>query len=136
MQPRPVGNPHGRQKKKYVSLVCAFDIETTRLPDIEQSFMYIWQFQIDDYWTVYGRTWDEFLDFLTRLQRRLRGGMLVVYIHNASYVWQFLRGIYDFEEDEVFATEPRKILKFTMFDSFEFRCSYLQTNMSLDQFLK
>jgi len=134
--PRPAGNPHGRQKKKYVSLVCAFDIETTRLPDIEQSFMYIWQFQIDDYYTVYGRTWDEFLDFLTRLQRRLHGGMLVVYIHNASYEWQFLRGIYDFEEDEVFATEPRKILKFTMFDSFEFRCSYLQTNMSLDQFLK
>ena len=134
--PRPGGNPHGRQKKKYVNLVCAFDIETTRLADIEESFMYIWQFQIDDYYTVYGRTWDEFLDFLTRLQRRLRGGMLVVYIHNASYEWQFLRGIYDFEEDEVFATEPRKILKFTMFDSFEFRCSYLQTNMSLDQFLK
>lgn len=134
--PRPAGNPHGRQKKKYVNLVCAFDIETTRLPDIEQSYMYIWQFQIDDYWTVYGRTWDEFLDFLIRLQRRLRGGELVVYIHNASYEWQFIRGIYDFDEDEVFATEPRKILKFTMFDSFEFRCSYLQTNMSLDQFLK
>lgn len=133
---RPGGNPHGRQKKKYVDLVCAFDIETSRLPEIEQSVMYIWQFQIDDYYTVYGRTWDEFLDFIEGLQRRLRGGMLVVYVHNLSYEWQFLRGIYEFEEDEVFATEPRKILKCTMFDSFEFRCSYLQTNMSLDQFLK
>lgn len=134
--PRPGGNPHGRGKKKLVDLVCAFDIETTRLADIEQSIMYIWQFQIDDFCTVYGRTWEEFMHFLLELQKRLRGGCLVVYDHNLSYEFAFLKGIYEFEPDEVFCTEPRKILKCTMFDSFEFRCSYLQTNMSLDQFLK
>ena len=48
--------------------------------------------------------------------------------------FQYLKGWYDFQPDEVFCTESRKVLKCTMFDCFEFRCSYLLTNMSLDQF--
>lgn len=133
--PRPRGNPHG-QKVQYKNLVCAFDIETTRLAEIEQAFMYIWQFQIDDKITVYGRTWQEFITFLREIKRRLRGQWLVVYIHNASYEFQFLKGIYNFEPDEVFATESRKVLKFTMFDALEFRCSYQHSNMSLAEFTR
>ena len=130
---RPKGNPHGN-KVSYKDLVCAFDIETSRLADIEQSIMYIWQFQIEDT-TIYGRTWPEFIHFCKEVKRRLRGQWLVVYIHNASYEFQFLKGIYEFEPDEVFATESRKVLKFTMFDALEFRCSYLHSNMSLAEFL-
>lgn len=132
--PKPRGNQHG-QKAVYKNLVCAFDIETTRLSDIEQAFMYIWQFQIEDV-TIIGRTWPQFLNFLKEIKRRLRGQWLCCYIHNASYEFQFLKGIYDFEPDEVFATESRKILKFTMFDAIEFRCSYLHSNMSLAEFLR
>ena len=131
---RPKGNPHG-QKYSYKDLICAFDIETSRLPDIEQSVMYIWQFQIGQDVTVYGRTWPEFISFLREIKRRLRGQWLCCYIHNASYEFQFLKGIYDFEPDEVFATESRKVLKFTMFDAIEFRCSYYHSNMSLAEFL-
>ena len=47
-QRAPRGNPHGRKKQKYKNLVCAFDIETSTLPDMEQAVMYIWQFQVDD----------------------------------------------------------------------------------------
>lgn len=134
-QPRPSGNKHGN-KATYKDLICAFDIETTRLADIEQSIMYIWQFQVDDYATVYGRTWPEFISFLTEVKRRLRGSWLVVYIHNASYEFQFIKGIYSFDIDEVFCMDSRKVCKFTMFDAFEFRCSYIHSNMSLDVFLK
>ena len=42
----PRGNPHGRKKKRYVNAVCAFDIETTTLDDVQQAIMYIWQFQV------------------------------------------------------------------------------------------
>ena len=59
-QRAPRGNPHGRKRKRYVDLVCAFDIETSTLPDIEEAIMYIWQFQIDDIVTVVGRTWEEY----------------------------------------------------------------------------
>lgn len=50
--------------------------------------------------------------------------------------FQFLKGWYDFQPDEVFRTEPRKVLKCEMFDSFEFRCSYFLTNLSLDNFTR
>lgn len=133
-QPRPAGNNHG-QKIYYKNLVCAFDIETTRLRDIEQSIMYIWQFQIDEYCTVIGRTWPDFLAFLKEIKKRLRGSWLVVYVHVLSHEFQYLKGIYAFDPSEVFVMDSRKVAKCTMFDAFEFRCSYIQTNMSLREFL-
>ena len=38
---RPKGKHKPKKSKIYRDLVCAFDIETTRLKDINQSFMYI-----------------------------------------------------------------------------------------------
>lgn len=136
-QAAPRGNPHGRKKnKRYCNAVCAFDIETSTLPDLEQAIMYIWQFQLDETVTIIGRTWDEFLEFLRNIREAIRPKVLCMYVHNLSFEFQFLKGIYDFQQDEVFAVEPRKILKCTMYDTFEFRCSYLHSNMSLGAFTK
>ena len=122
--------------KRYVNVVCAFDIESTRLPDIEQAFMYIWQFQIGPELTVVGRYWEEFIYMMNEIAKRLDDEWLVVYVHNLSYEFQFLKGIYPFTADEVFCTDSRKVLKCTMHNCIEFRCSYMLTNMSLDRFLK
>lgn len=133
---KPLNMRGGRKdKKKYYDVVTAFDIETTRLKDIEQSFMYIWQFQILDY-TVYGRYWNEFIEFFENLKVKLNEDKryIVVYVHNLSYEFQFLRGIYDFKTEEVFALESRKIAKCYMWNKFEFRCSYIHSNMSLGEF--
>ena len=128
--------PRKKSSKNYLDIVTAFDIETTRLPDIEQSFMYIWQFQYGLNQTVTGRTWEEFFTFLQKIADRIRDvAWLVCYIHNASFEFQFLKGLYDFQPDEVFATESRKVLKFTMYDCIEFRCSYYLTNLPLNKFL-
>ena len=136
IQKRRVGNPGTRKtKRKYRDLFCAFDIETTNIPDIKQAFMYIWQFQIEDH-TVIGRTWDEFLLFLTRMQKELNDSYMMIYVHNLSFEFQFLTGIYPFDASEVFATDFRKVLKCEMFDCFEFRCSYYLTNMGLSEFTK
>ncbi len=126
-----------KNSKNYLDIVTAFDIESTRLPDIEHSFMYIWQFQFGTDITVVGRYWDEFLMMINKITEYIKDvAWLVIYVHNLSYEFQFLKGIYKFNQDEVFCTDNRKILKCTMNECIEFRCSYMLTNMSLDKFLK
>lgn len=97
--------------------------------------MYIWQWQIGKDITVIGRTWEEFLDVVNRMKDVLEGDYIVVYVHNLSYEFQFLRGIYSFGQDEVFAVKSRKVLRCFMLDCLEFRCSYLHSNMNLDTYL-
>ena len=128
------GNPSGK-KRNYLSVTTAFDIETTLLEDIQQSIMYIWQWQFGTQYTVIGRTWDEFIDLQKRIIKAIpEGSWLVVYVHNLSYEFQFLKGIYNFVPDDVFAVASRHLLKCDMWGQFEFRCSYKLTNMSLKQF--
>ena len=130
------GNPAGK-KRHYVGITTAFDIETTLLEDIQQSIMYIWQWQFGEDITVIGRTWDEFLDLQDRVRHSLpEGHWLVVYVHNLSYEFQFLKGIYNFSPEDIFAVASRKVTKCDMWGCFEFRCSYKLTNMSLSQFTK
>lgn len=127
------GNPGGR-KRHYMANVTAFDIETTLL-DNNQTVMYIWQWQFGTDLTVIGRTWEEFTDLQQRIKAALpEGRWLVVYVHNLSYEFQFLKGIYHFFPEEVFAVASRKVVKCDMYNVFEFRCSYKLTNMSLGQF--
>lgn len=124
-----------RNKKNYIDLVCAFDIETTRIKEIEQAVMYIWQFQVDEKVTVIGRTWREFDYFMRAIASDLEDmDYIVVYVHNLSFEFQFLSGIYPFAKEEVFALDKRKVCKCEMLEHFEFRCSYIQTNMSLEAF--
>lgn len=132
---RPKGNPGGRQKKiRYRDVVCAFDIETTTIDDI--NFMYIWQFQFGTDYTVYGRTWDELRGFFRRLGEHLGEDMIVIYVHNLPYEWQYLKSLWCLGADDVFAVDERRVIKFTADHHFEFRCSYALTNMSLNQFTK
>lgn len=134
-QRRKKGNQGKRNNKRiYKDLLCAFDIETTNDCESLQAFMYVWQFQINDI-TVMGRTWNEFITFLERMKDGLKSEeYIVIFVHNLSFEFQFLRGIYNFNKEEVFAIDSRKVLKCEMFNHFELRCSYLQTNMSLNEF--
>lgn len=96
--------------------------------------MYIWQFQLGPY-TIIGRTWDEFLTLIQRIRDSIgKPERIVCYVHNLSHEFSFLKGIYPFREDEVFCLERRKIAKCDMYNSIEFRCSYIHSNMSLDQY--
>lgn len=135
-QKRRKGNPGRRRNyKKYKDIICAFDIECTNDKRSEQAFMYIWQFQFGSNYTIIGRTWDEFIYFLRCLESHLKKNeFIVIFVHNLSYEFQFLRGIYPFDVEEVFAVQPREVLKCEMMNHFEFRCSYLLTNMSLSAF--
>ena len=132
---RPMGNRGTKQEKRnIINLPCALDIETSRFPGIEQSYIYHWQCQVGlKSPTIYGRTVDSLREFLTRLADMIGSqATLVIYVHNLSYEFAWLKGIYKFNTDEVFAVQSRKVLKCTMFEKrLEFRCSYLLTNNGL-----
>lgn len=133
---KPRGNPGRKQSPKLLDIVCCFDIETTYLPDIEQSFMYVWQFQLGQY-TIMGREWSEFLALVQRIKQAVKPNeRLICYVHNLSYEFQFLRGLYSFSASEVFCLDRRKIARCEMERCIEFRCSYVHSNMSLDQYTK
>ena len=123
-------------KREYADVVSAFDIETSRIPDTEESIAYLWQWAFEDD-VIVGRTWEEFKDCLaiarTAMQEKT---WLVVFVHNLSYEFQFLSGVFDFGPDDVFALQPRKVAKADMCGFVEFRCSYIHSNLSLDAFLK
>lgn len=137
--PRPTGKRVGKNRRKYLSAVCAFDIETTRLPDpwSDYSVMYIWQLQIDRDVTIIGRSWKEFTIALRRLVKDMPEDVYLVFlVHNLAFEFQFLRGIYDFKPEEVFCVQPRKPLRADMYGHIELRCTYLHTNMRLETYLE
>lgn len=120
----------GKRDIMYAREICSFDIETSTLQSINQSFMYVWQFAIED--VVYmGRTWEEFKRFLSLLRIVSNGYRLLCFVHNLSYEFQFLSGIFHFDNDSVFCVESRKILYCVLNNWLEFRCSYFLSNMSL-----
>lgn len=121
----------------FADAIAAFDIETSRYKEIEQSAMYVWQFCIDfpdgSDFIIMGRTWQRFQHCLFAIKQRLQGLKLLCYVHNLSYEFQWLSGIYSFDDDEVFSLEGRAILYIKMYHAFEFRCSYKLFNMGLKE---
>lgn len=87
---------------------------------------YVWQFSIN-YNVFWGRTLEDFKDFLQELEY-YEPHKKIVYIHNFSFEFQFLINVLQF--DYVFARQARKPL-FAEWSTYQFRCSYFLTNMSL-----
>lgn len=87
---------------------------------------YVWQFSINDN-VFWGRTLEDFKDFLQELEY-YEPHRKIVYIHNFSFEFQFLINVLQF--DYVFARQARKPL-FAEWSTYQFRCSYFLTNMSL-----
>lgn len=118
--------------------VCAFDIETSKLVEQEQAFMYEWNISIDindNIETYYGRYWDEFKDFIEKLNKAAQGVKQVIYVHNLSYEFSFLKGVLHFNTKDVMNIKSRTPLK-ARYKNIEFRCSYKHSNMNLDTFVK
>ena len=122
------------KKRCYADIICSFDIETTNIREIKQAVMFVWQFALGPDMVVIGRTWDSYLEFLQGLCEHIPKNLwLCVYVHNLSFEFQFLRGIYHFFPQEVFAMENRSILRCDMFNRVEYRCSMKLSNDSLAQ---
>ena len=123
------------EKIYYVNLITAFDIETSTYNDKEDGpngFMYIWQWQFGHICTVFGRTWEEFLTVVNDINEWLekRGDRLLVFVHNLAFEFQYLAGIWEFQDGDVFATDVRAPLRVKM-GLLELRCTYRLSNQSL-----
>jgi hypothetical protein len=127
-----------KQRKKdgnifYYNIPCSFDIETTSYTYKGEkcSFMYIWQFAINDF-IFYGRSWDDFLKALNIISDLLDTSdkkRLVIYVHNLSFEFQFMRKY--LEWSNVFSLDERKPIKALTANGIEFRCSYILSGLSL-----
>lgn len=117
----------------YYNIECGFDIETTSLKqgDTKVAFMYEWTFGIGNY-ICYGRTWEEFMELTAILKKLLHLSdkqVLICYVHNLSYEFQFMRKY--FEWLTVFSLDERKPIKALTSIGVEFRCSYMLSGLSL-----
>lgn len=141
------------KRKRYDNTIYTFDIETTsyiilngkqlntkKYLDLSEeskkecefySCMYIWQFGVNDE-IYFGRTWEEFKQFLIRLEYFGTSEKKIVFVHNLSFEFQFLRNIVLF--DEVMARKSHKVMKATLKDfNIEFRCSLYMTDLPLQK---
>ena len=132
---------------QYYDIICTYDIEATTILNSETpyAFMYQWQICIEDY-VFFGRTWDEFMDFMITLSRaleleiyadgnELHGRSLVVYVMNLSYEFQFSR-FFMGELVQPMITDRYRPLLIPTSQGFTYRCAYRLTNKGLAQLTK
>lgn len=135
------GKTRRTKKKKavYVDAIGAFDIETTNIKELKQSFMYIWQWDtyIDDvHHVILGRTWEQFKFLLYHLKTFIGDRLFRAYVHNLSFEFQWFTGLFTITPSDVFCLNKRRIAKVKLLDVFDFRCSYVLTNLKLSSFCK
>ena len=119
-------------KVTYYNIPASFDIETSSfmIGEEKHACMYIWQFGLNGT-VIYGRTWDQFFEFLGILQEHLElsnDHRLIIYVHNLAYEFQFINKW--IEWDKVFAIKQRRPI-YAIAGGFEFRCSLILSNYAL-----
>lgn len=125
------------KKVTYLNIESSFDIETSSVTVGEEksAFMYIFMFGIGfENEVYYGRTWEEAVDMFKLLQATYQLNehrRLVVYIHNFSYEFQFMRKY--FEWLDVFTVGDRKPIRALCSYGIEFRDSYILSGYSLEK---
>ena len=140
------------KKSKFDNTIYTFDIETTsyyildnkvyagitydKLDKKEQdraikcACMYMWQFSINDI-VYYGRTWDEFRNFIDRLEYFVPFKK-IIFVHNLAFEFQFLKSIFHFED--VLARKIHKVMSAPLRDyNIIFKCSFMMSNCKLEK---
>ena len=133
---RAGGNPGTRDTREIVNTICTFDIEATNDSAVGAAYMYIWKLYICGE-IISGRTWEDYCELMDEISMELAGedARMIIFVHNLSYEFQFLKSIFDFLPENVMYVKSRKILKAT-WRNIEYRCSYLLSNMSLEEFTR
>ena len=138
------------KKRKYDTNIYSFDIETSsyyildnkqynsidylklnekeKKQCIPMANMYIWMFSINDI-VYYGRTWEEFKEFIFRVNQSVPE-VKYVFIHNLAFEFQFMKSIFHFED--VTARKSHKAMSAVFRDyNIILKCSYLMSNCGL-----
>ena len=121
------------KNRTYVNDFMTMDIETStygRLTDNPIAFTYSIAVYLDNKCFLF-RTWLDYNWFISKIKGMIECTRLVCYVHNLPYEFQFMRDFMTISE--VFATQPRKVVK-CFSNGIEYRCSYKLTNMGLARF--
>lgn len=122
-----------KSKLKLLDCVLSFDIETTTTDDA--AFIYLWQFcENGDF--IYGRYIEEFVDYLdefAELNELNENKKAVIFVHNLSYEWQFIKHYFTIEK--AFFMDSHDVLYFET-PQYIFKCTYHLTNLSLRNWAK
>lgn len=120
---------------EYLNLESAFDIETTStyVDGEKVAFMYFWAFGFsNDGYVVYGRTWQEYTEFVGMVEEHFQlheERVLITYVHNLGFEFQFMRKYFEWEN--VFSMDVRKPLKALSTNGIEYRDSLILSGFSL-----
>lgn len=130
----------GKESPEAINIPASFDTEFTSFQrvvgkdEIEDcGIMYVWGFGVNGA-VMIGRTYEELIDFMDKLAKRLELGAkrnLIVYVHNLGADFQYIRKW--FEWVDVFSLDERKPLYARTSGGYCFRCSYLLTNVGLEK---
>lgn len=110
-----------------------YDLSQDEYSGIEKAGVpYIWMFGVNGE-VYYGREFYEFKRVLLKISDKCMHK--VIWVHNLSYEFQFLRDIFEgYTIENVVCRDALKPISFSIKElNIEFRCSYMLTNMSLDR---
>lgn len=126
---------HKKSKPSYLPHVVSFDIETSSFIHEGEKFAGVWhtQTRIED--AVFNhrslQDWSEWLKQVAEAMGTTVDNRLVIYVHNLSYEWQFIKQAFEWYAEDFFALNERKIARAVTVEGVEFRCTYLISNRSL-----
>ena len=99
--------------------------------DDKRGIMYVWQLAINGT-VIIGRTWEEFIAILTQISNHFElceDKRMIVFTHNLAFEFQWISKLFTWLK--VFAVDTRKPIYALNSLGFEFRCSYILSNLSL-----
>lgn len=128
-----------RRKEKYYSQIIALDTETSKYSE-DILFITDWTLTIEDFGCIYGNRAADLMDCLQTLCKTIvasESNRAIIYVHNYSYDYMFLRN-HLFERFGMpagaLAVKPHKYITMRFETGIEFRDSYILTGRSLEKF--
>lgn len=127
------GNPGHHFDFQYLSGINAFDLEDSKIiiDNVKHGLVYLWTLNVCDT-NIIGRSIDDFIECCETICEYIPDGKrIVVWIHNLSHEFQFLKDFFDMEE--VFCPVSRQPIRALMNQKIELRDTwYLFGKQSLD----
>lgn len=123
-----------KKKVEYINLAISFDIEVSSFYENKEkrAIMYAFTLCVNEI-SFLGRSWDDFNFYIENLIETFnlsKERKLIIYIHNLSYEFQFLRKRLNFKK--VFLIGSREVA-YAESEEIIFKCSYLLSGYSLSK---
>lgn len=121
----------------YINLPMVYDCEVSswyNAEGVKRASVYVWTCIVFDTYVYYGRTVQDFVNFLGLVKKAYDLGdkkRAICYVHNLPYDSHFFLPWIDVED--MFAIDSHSPLSFFAENAFEFKCSLALSNKSLDK---